>query len=301
MARDLLQRYIWLVDTIRRYGRISRNELDRLWRLSRFSAGEALPRRTLYNYRQAVEELFNVEIKCDPATYEYYLSDGGDQHSEGVTNWLLNTAATNDLLAGSRQVAGKIFLEDVPSAREYLAPVVEALKGNLPIRFDYHHFGRIHPSRGVVVEPYFLKIFRQRWYVTGRHTDSGRIKTYALDRISELTVDAQPFEPDPTFDPEEYFRNSFGIIFNEGDVKTISLRAERREADYLRALPLHHTQQESLHDGFSVFHYKMRISHDLVAELISHGPRLTVLEPPELIEMIKSELAQTLAAYSPEN
>lgn len=297
MARDLLQRYIWLVDTVRRYGRISRAELDRLWCNSRFSEGGPLPRRTLYNYRQAVEDLFNVEIKCDPATYEYYLSDNGDAHSEGVTNWLLNTTATNDLLAGSREVAGKIFLENVPSAREYLAPVVEALKDNKAIRFDYHHFGRINPSRNVVVEPYFLKIFRQRWYVTGRHTASSRVKTYALDRISGLTVSADSFEPDPTFEPEEYFRHSFGIIFNEGEIKHITLRADRREADYLRALPLHHSQQESVHDGFSLFHYTMRISPDLVSELVSHGPRIAVIEPPELIEMLKAELRQTLAQY----
>lgn len=298
MARDLLQRYIWLVDTVRRYGRISRRELDRLWCASRFSEGEPLPRRTLFNYRQAVEELFNVEIKCDPATYEYYLSDGDDAHNQGMTNWLLNTAATNDLLAGSRAVADRIFLEDVPSAREYLATVVDALRRHNPVRFDYHHFGRMHPSPGVVLEPYFLKIFRQRWYVTGREVASGRIKTYALDRISALTVEPETFEPDPAFDPEEYVRNSFGIIFNEGEIKHIALRAGRREADFLRALPLHSSQQENVHDGFSVFHYRMRITPDLVSELVSHGPRITVLEPPELIQMVKAELSAALAAYN---
>ena len=86
-----------------------------------------MPRRTFYNYRQAVEELFNIEIKCDSATFDYYISDIGDRHNEGVTNWLLNTAVTNELLAGSRAVADKIFLEQVPSAREFLAPVIESL------------------------------------------------------------------------------------------------------------------------------------------------------------------------------
>ena len=66
MSSNLLARYIWIVDTIRRHGRISRADLDAKWRLSRFSGrGEALPRRTFYNYRQAIEELFNITIECD--------------------------------------------------------------------------------------------------------------------------------------------------------------------------------------------------------------------------------------------
>lgn len=297
MARDLLQRYIWLVDTIRRHGRISRRNLDELWRRSRFSSGEPMPRRTLYNYRQAVEELFNVEIRCDAATYEYYLSDNGDAHSEDVTNWLLNSTATSELLAGSRQIADRIFLEDVPSAREYLAPAIQALRENRPLQFDYHAFGRELPTRDIVLEPYFLKIFRQRWYVTGRNTASGKIKTYALDRITSLTLGGEQFEPDPTFDAAEYSRNSFGIIFNEGEVKHIAIRTGRKQAGYFRALPLHHSQQENVHDGFSIFHYNMRLSPDLVSELLSYGPRLKVLEPPELVEMLRADLAEALGQY----
>ena len=34
MAKDLINRYIWLVDTIRRYGRITRQELDERWQRS---------------------------------------------------------------------------------------------------------------------------------------------------------------------------------------------------------------------------------------------------------------------------
>ena len=76
MARDLFNRYIWLVDTIRRYGRITRQEIDECWRRSRFSDGSSrLPRRTFYNYRQAVEELFSINIECDPSTFEYYISE----------------------------------------------------------------------------------------------------------------------------------------------------------------------------------------------------------------------------------
>lgn len=298
MSNDRLERYIWLIDTIRRHGSISRRQLDELWAKSPFSSGGALPRRTFYNYRQAIAEIFNVEILCNPATYEYYLSDDGDAHNELFTNWLLDSMATNNMLATSRHVADKIFLENIPSARNYLSSVVEALSATKPIRFDYHAFGRATASVGVVVEPYFVKLFRQRWYVTGRHTASDKVKTYALDRITNLTVGNECFKPDPTFDAEEYSRYSFGIIVPHGEVKQVVIKTDSRQAQYFRALPLHWSQQENIHDNFSIFHYRLRLSNDLINELLSYGSRIEVLGPPELIQMIRNELQAALTYYS---
>ena len=298
MPRDLFNRYIWLVDTIRRYGRITRSELDECWRKSQFSGGASMPRRTFGNYRQAAEEMFDIEIKCDPATFEYFIEGRGDAHSEGVTDWLLNTAVTNDVLTKSRDVASKIFIENVPSARDFLAPAIEALRGNRVVKFDYQAYTRSTVTRDVVFEPYFLKLFRQRWYLTGRHCAENRIKTYALDRMSALRIQADTFEPDPAFDAEEYFRDSFGIVSGKGDVHDIVLKVDPTQAKYFRTLPLHRSQEESVHDTFSLFHYRMRITPDLVAELLSHGPRLTVVSPPELRAMMTDQLRQMLENYN---
>lgn len=297
MAKDLIKRYIWLVDTIRRYGRITRRELDESWQRSKFSDGGKLPRRTFYNYRQAIGELFDITIECDQSTFEYYIAEE-DDHNGSVTEWLLNAAATNDVLSSSREISGRIFLEDVPSAREHLSTVIAAIKASNPVRFDYHPYTRSTPTRGVTVEPYFLKIFRQRWYLTGRNTADGRIKTYALDRISGAVVLAETFTPDPAFDPETYSRDSFGIIFSQNEPKRIVIRTGPRQAKYFRALPLHHSQQEMIHDEFSDFSYRLRITDDFVAELLSHGPDITVMSPPELQAIMKDRLQRTLEKYS---
>lgn len=297
MSSGLLNKYIWLVDTIRRYGRISRKELDRLWRMSPFSQGEGMPRRTFYDYRNAVAELFNIEIKCDLSTYEYYIDEGTDPHGEGLANWLFNTAALNDMLSGSRAVADRIFLEYVPSARPHLADVVDALKARHPVRFDYNPYTRSTPTRDVVLRPYLVKIFRQRWYVAGLEMASGRVKTYALDRISRLSTLPETFDDDADFDPEEYFRHSFGIVVTHGEVRDVKIRADARQAKYLRALPLHHSQSEVVHDDYSIFSYRLRLSDDLVEELLSHGPAIEVLEPRELRAMVRDRLEKALEAY----
>ncbi|MEG0701689.1 MAG: WYL domain-containing protein, partial [Muribaculaceae bacterium] len=129
MAKGLINRYVWLIDTIQRYGRITREDLNNLWVKSSLSDGEPIPRRTFYNYRQGVEETFNVIISCDPATFEYYIEDSGDEQDENLRNWLLDSASISGMLSDSKDVAGRILLEDVPSAREHLPVIMQALKG----------------------------------------------------------------------------------------------------------------------------------------------------------------------------
>ncbi len=295
MARDLLNRYIWIIDNIRRYGRISRRELNECWERSPYSDGEReIPRRTFFNYRMAIEELFSLTIECDPRTYEYYIVEPDKGR---ITDWLLDSSATSSVLQGSREIASKILLEDVPSAREFLAPIIEALKVNHPIRFDYHPYTRTNPTPGVTIEPYFLRIYRQLWYVTGRNTADGKVKTYSLDRMSNLTILTSTFTPPPDADPTEYFHDSFGIMVNESRPRTVKLMVESRQAKYFRALPLHHSQQEMVSDSYSIFTYRLRITSDFVSAILSYGSAVTVVSPPELKTMVITALIETLDNY----
>lgn len=298
MSNSLFTRYIWLADTIRRYGRITRSQIDDCWRRSSFSNGRPMPRRTFCNYRQGIQDVLGITIECDPKTYEYYISEK-DDHERSVTDWLLNSTAMSNTLTNARDVAGRIFLEDVPSAREYLGTMVEAMREERRVNFDYHPYTRSRPTTGIVFEPYLLKIFKQRWYVTGRHVADNRLKTYALDRITRCTVTAEHYTPDPAFDAETYFHDAFGIVVDEGNVYDIVLKVEPRQAKYFRALPLHHSQQEWVHDSFSNFHYRMRVTEDLVRELLSYGSLIEVLQPRHLRSRMQDELRRALAAYAP--
>ncbi len=299
MSKDLFSRYIWLIDTIKRHGRITREELNARWKRSPFSNGESLPRRTFYNYRLAIEDIFSINIECDSSTFEYYIEDV-DVHNESVTNWLLNSAAMSNVLSGSREVSNRIFLEDVPSAREYLSVVIDSLKENIAIKFTYQPFSRSNATPDIELEPYFLKIFRQRWYVTGRNVKEDKIKTYALDRMKDVILGQEQFAMPEDFDAESYFKHSFGIVFSQGEVKHVAIKTSARQAKYFRALPLHSSQQEMIHDAYSIFYYKLRITPDFVQELLSHGPQLTVIDPPELRAMMVTSLQESLANYENE-
>ncbi len=299
MSQNLFNRYIWLVDTIRRHGRITRNELNRLWGRSRFGDGtdRGIPRRTFYNYRAAIEELFGVTIVYDSSTYEYSIEENQEASSPSVTDWMLNAAAMGTVVQDAQEAAGRIFVEDVPSARVHLSTVITALKDFHPISFTYTPYTRVNPSRGVTVEPYFLKIFRQRWYITGRNVKDNAVKTYALDRMSDVRLSTDTFSLPADFDAGEYVNDAFGIIFTQGQAHDIRLRVDPRQAKYLRTLPLHHSQRETVTDGYSIFHYRLRLTGDFLKELLSFGPSVTVLYPPELRAMVVKSLQDSLANY----
>lgn len=287
---------MWIVDTIRRHGRITRKELDRLWMLSPFSEGKPLARRSFFNYREGIQQVFDIDVKCDPSTFEYYIEER-DDYDSSVTNWVLNSTSVSNMLSASRDVSNRIFLEQVPSARRFLDMVVDSLRRNVRLCFDYSPYYRSQTTRGILLEPYFLKIFRQRWYITGFNVADGKIKTYALDRMDSVHVTTESFDVPADFDAASYSRDAFGIIFSQGDVYNVVIRADIRQAKYLRTLPLHQSQQEMIHDSFSDFHYRLRITPDLVRELLSFGPSIEVIAPPQLRAMMEDSLTQTLARY----
>lgn len=300
MPKNLFNRYIWIVDTIRRHGSITRGELNRLWMNSSVSDGNPLPRRTFYNYRNAIEELFKINIECNPSTFEYFI-EGGDEHAESVTDWMLNTASLSNVLTDARDVADRVFLEEVPSARQFLSPIIIAMKDYRTITFGYSPFSRAGQPKPVRLEPYFLKIFKLRWYVTGLNVKERMIKTYALDRMCDLSVTDTKFTMPTDFNAEAYFRDSFGIVFTQGETRKVILRVNPRQAKYFRALPLHHSQSEMVHDNFSIFTYHLRLTPDFVQELLSYGPEITVLAPAELRAMMIDKLQQSLDNYNDEN
>ena len=197
MARNMINRYVWLVDTISRYGRITLKDLNAAWLRSEISEGKPLARRTFFHYRDGVEEMFDINIQCDKATFEYYIDDTGGEENARLLSWLVDSVSMSGTLSNARDISSRIMLENVPSAREHLPVVIDALKQNRRIRFSYKSYTRALPTDGIVLEPYFVKIFKQLWYVIGLNVKDNLIKTYSLDRMSNpgLLCHARQHQP----------------------------------------------------------------------------------------------------------
>lgn len=297
MSKGLINKYIWIIDTIQRYGRITREELNRLWVKSSIGDGMPMARRTFYNYRQGIAETFNVVVECDPSTFEYYIDSSGSEQEDKLRNWLLDAASMSGMLSDSRDVSDRIILEDVPSARGNLPVVIQAMKESCRINFSYKAYNRINIKRDIVIEPYFVRIFKQLWYVIGYNVKDEAIKTYSLDRMSDLTIRQDKFAVPEGFSAADYFKNCFGIMQSKGEPKEIVLKSTANQAKYLRALPLHHSQREEVHDSYSLFHYKLLITYDFVQEILSLGSQVQVIAPLELKAAVVNELKLALDSY----
>lgn len=298
MAKELFNRYVWLIDLLQRYGRLTRREIDELWMRSEYSEGKPMARRTFMNYRQAIQEMFDVNIECDPSTYEYYIEDPEALEGSGARVWALNTLSVNTLLNESQELRDRIVLENIPSGQKFLRQVFEAMKESRMVWLSYHSFRRITGSR-TLVAPYFVKLFRQRWYVVGLPAEERRIKTYALDRVTSLELSDRTFVYPEGFEPADYFKGCFGITYGEQPAEEVVLRVSALQANYLRTLPLHESQVESeRNDSHSVFRYRLKITPDLVQELYALSFwQAEVLAPQSLREAVAARLAESLAGY----
>lgn len=298
MARNIIQRYLWIIEAFRRHNALTLKQISDLWQQSNMDNGRPLARRTFMTYRNNIEEMFNINIHCDKSTYEYSIDDQGSEDNSHI-DWLLDSMSISGALQNSQGVTHRILLENVPSARHHLPVIIDALKQNMCISFSYKPYTRALQRKGVIIRPYFVKIFKQLWYVIGFNTKDHKIKTYALDRMSNLTILADmTFTMPDDINPQDFFKDCFGITTNNNEPKDIKLRVEPVQAKYLRALPLHPSQQELIEvGGHSIFTYKMRLTYDLREKLLSMGSNVEILAPSELKTQIREELRRTLSLY----
>ena len=122
---------------------------------------------------------------------------------------------------------------------------------------------------------------------------------YGLDRVKEMTVIDEKFVKDPEVTLEDLFGNVLGVTSSKADVRTVRLEATATQAKYFRALPLHHSQEEEVHDRYSIFTYRLKLNYELVHEVMALGEAVKVLDPPELKAMVVTELENALKRYRP--
>ena len=122
MAKELFNRYVWLIDTLQRYGSLTRREIDGSWQRSEYSDGTPMARRTFMHYRQSIQEMFDVNIECDASTYEYYIECPDALQGNGARVWALNTLALSNMPVSYTHLDNSVgvferFLNEFPGSR----------------------------------------------------------------------------------------------------------------------------------------------------------------------------------------
>ena len=300
MSQNLLNKYVWLVDTIYRAKYITFEEINRRWLDDERSEGMEIPKRTFHTWIHEVEEMFGLVIMCErKGGYNYYIENAEEIKEGGLRNWLLNTISTSNLLMDNQQLKDRILLEEVPSVKDHLEPIIKAMKSNLMLTITYQSYWR-DESTTFDLEPYCVKLFKQRWYLVGRSAGFKHVRVYALDRIVDLALTDKRFKMPKTFHPAAFFDDFYGIIAHENaEVETIKLKVSANQSNYMRSLPLHPSQKEvERGDEYSVFELRLCPEFDFQQEILSQTPDIEVLEPQWLREEIAEKAKVLWKKYS---
>lgn len=300
MVTELLQKYIWLVQTFIRAGErgLSLSEISDRWE-RRFDTDYS--RRTFNNHREAVDEVFGIRIECNRTTNRYfikYTDDVSDENAESA--WLINTFTVNNILRlGKERLSGRVSVEDIPSGHMHLTAIMEAMTESRKISIKYVKYSSSQADT-LTLHPYAVKEFAKRWYLVAYCEEREALRVYGLDRIHGMEVTEDNFKMPEGFDVDETFATSFGTYLPEGKAQLITFRTSEIEARFLRDLPLHKTQEEirtsdKKHVTFRIF---VCPNASLIMEFCKLGSRVEVLTPKEVRDAVAEEIAAAHNLYS---
>ena len=297
----LFQEYIWLVNTIHHFGRLTLEEINRRWLDTEMSEGIPIARSTFNRHRDAILDMFGIIIECDRKDgFRYYIYNEEVLEEDTIQNWMLSTLSVNSILSESKAVQNRILLESIPSDGENLHKFIDAMKRGVRIRISYRRYGADASNSSMRLDPYFVKLFNRRWYGLVRFPEpTGNLFTLAFDRIVSLEVTDEKYDYDKDFDPAGWLKDSYGIVRNlEVPVERVVIRAFGREVNYLRDLPLHHSQHEVASTGeYSDFEMTLSPTADFYSPLLARGSAIKILEPQWLAEEIKRLHRESFELY----
>ena len=294
------KRYMWLVDLLHTHGALSKSEIDDYW--SRSSLNDKresrIPKRTFMRMKNDIGSLFGIYIECLRSRGNKYALENADDMKHGsVQQWLINGFSISNVLIDSQQLKDRIVLEEIPSGNRFLTLTIEAMQENKTLRINYQSFSMKEP-REFEIAPYCLRCFKQRWYILGTRKGVKDPHFYSLDRVLSLELTENTFKLPKNFHADEFFYNYYGVMRGDTKVETVQIRVTPFYANYLRSLPLHHSQQEIEHkEDYSIFEYWLAPTADFIQELRSFLPQITVLKPQWLRDKFIEEAKQVLNNY----
>ncbi|MFV2073046.1 MAG: helix-turn-helix transcriptional regulator [Thermoanaerobaculales bacterium] len=182
------------------------------------------------------------------------------------------------------------LLATVPAAGEYggrrdeIARIEQGIREHRQLRL-IHFSAHRGDTLERIVDPYGI------WYVDGGlyliafdHLRSDHRK-YLVDRIREVTVLAETFEPDPDFDLQSYVGRGFRVW--HGAVHHIVVEFEAALAHLPHERRFHRTQKvQGLPDGRCRVTFEAAGLPELAGWVASFGGLVRALEPGELVEMV---------------
>jgi len=180
---------------------------------------------------------------------------------------------------------------------------LKAMKSNRVLTITYQSYWS-EESNTFEVEPYCVKLFKQRWYMVARSPYYDRVLIYALDRITDISDKGnKKFKMPKDFNPELFFKDYYGIIAGTNRrIETVKLKVSAGQANYLESLKLHESQRPIESKGeYSIFRLRLCPEFDFQQTLLSMGEDVEVMEPLWLRQEIAEKTERMWNLYKNDN
>lgn len=297
--KQFLKRYSLIINKLRKKAS-SFEEIQKYLADQSFNDDEnyEISIRTFQREIKEIASTHGIEINYNRSQRVYEIVyDGNEERNER----LMESFEIIDALKISSNLSNHLILEKrKPLGTNNMNYLIHSIKNRNEITFSHTKYW--NEEQGTTqrkVQPLALKEARYRWYLIAKDLNDNRVKTFGLDRISNLEITNLKFILPENFNPEETFRYSFGII--NGDNKKpqkIILSFSFEQGKYIKSLPLHHSQKELINNEEE---YRIELllhpTYDFVMELMSIGAEVKILEPENLKKEMIKKLKATLKQY----
>jgi len=178
--------------------------------------------------------------------------------------------------------------------------VFNALSGavlrQIEVAFRYRKPGDTAAGRRHV-QPYHLSNRDNLWYLIGFDLERKALRTFALPRISDVSVSRDAFVRPPDFSPETFFASALGVLGGEGD-HWVVIRFTAKAADRVREREWHESQQvRELPEGGLELTLRLGALSEVEQWVLGWGAAAEVLEPRELRESVRRTVALLATRY----
>ncbi len=207
-----------------------------------------------------------------------------------------------DKVASARKHRPIVDFERNPNLKglEHLNALYDIIASRQTVCVSYRSFNSRQP-RPFFLFPYLLKEYRNRWFLFGSRTGDMRLFNLALDRIMDFHVCPDiPYKENPEFS-EDFFKDIVGVTRHLHLRKEHTvLRADNSQASYILTKPIHPSQklvEKNKSDGSMTFSLDIIINDELIAQLLSFGSGITILEPASLASCLRDIHRQASENY----
>lgn len=178
---------------------------------------------------------------------------------------------------------------------QHFRPLIDAILKGRKVELTYQTFYQAKP-KVYVVQPHFLRLFQNRWYLITDHLPADHHPIFAFDRMKTVAVLNENFTRNPQVD-KSIFDSVYGVATNMPVVEVV-LKFNPWQANYIRTLEIHSSQKVLVEDetGLTIS-LQLAENFELEQLIKSYGSSVEVLAPESLRAKILNDLKATLAHY----